>query len=73
MSSTVIEVYDVIQLGPEHHWGPLLCIVTEVRDWGVQCYALVPEKRGEQPGAMFLRVEYGKFERVGRAAWTRAE
>jgi hypothetical protein len=59
-------MHDVVQLAPDGRWGPLLCIVTDVREWGVQCYALIP---GE-PGPMYLRAELGTFERVGVAVWT---
>lgn len=63
-------------------WGPLLAIVSHVRNWGVECFVLVPseisaearlvlshpaEVRGASPGRMLLRVEWGEFERIGPA------
>lgn len=65
-----VAVNDVIQLDPEQiAWGPLFCIVTELKSWGVQCYAIHPEKRGEMPSRMFLRVKHGQYVRIGRAEW----
>lgn len=59
-------VNDVIQLDPAHcRWGPLLCIVDKVQDWGVRCYALVPGERG----SMYLNVNHGDYYVVGRAEW----
>lgn len=61
---------DVIQLDPDHcDWGPLLCIVDEVKAWGVSCYALHPDKRGEPPPRMFMRVDHGNYEVIGLAVW----
>jgi hypothetical protein len=63
-------VNDVIQLDPAHcEWGPLLCIVSVVKAWGVQCYAIVATKRGDPPEQMYLRVEHGHYVRIGRAEW----
>jgi hypothetical protein len=65
---------DVIQLDPtKNDWGPLLCIVDEVKSWGVRCYVLLPEKRGEPPGSMYLRVEVGTFVVIGPAEWAGAQ
>jgi len=66
----MVRINDVIQLDPaQNDWGPLLCIVSEVKSWGVQCYALVPEKRGELPGSMYLRMNTGMFQVIGHAEW----
>lgn len=67
-----INVYDVIQLDPSaNDWGPLLCIVTEVKPWGVQCYAMHVEERGKPPSAMFLRVKHDDYVRIGTAGWVK--
>jgi len=65
---------DVIQLDPDHSagWGPLLCIVDELRVGGVLCYALHAEKRGEPPSQMFLRVDHGGYVVIGKAQWVAA-
>ena len=61
---------DVIQLSPSFNdWGPLLCIVEEVKSWGVQCYALIPEKRNEVPSRMYLRVKHGQYVIIGPVVW----
>jgi hypothetical protein len=66
-----VKANDVIQLDPagELAWGPLLCVVEEVKPWGVKCYALIPTRRGEQPHMMWMRVEHGAYAVVGPAAW----
>lgn len=65
-----VQVNDVIQLDPLYcEWGPLLVIVTEVRTWGVQGFAMIPEERGKAPSAMFIRVQNGRFVRIGAAEW----
>jgi len=67
------KINDVIQLDPaQSTWGPLLCIVSEIKTWGVQCYALVPDRRDKPPSQMYLRVETGKFQVVGTAEWVLA-
>jgi hypothetical protein len=67
----MVKINDVIQLDPaQSPWGPLLCIVDEVKSWGVQCYALVPEHREEPPNRMYLRIEHGKYIEIGAAEWT---
>jgi hypothetical protein len=68
MSSEAIEPNDVIQLHLDaSDWGPMLCIVDEVRTWGVLAYFLVANERGTPPGAAYIRVDHGKYTRIGRA------
>lgn len=65
-------VGDVIQLDPAHcDWGPLLCIVDEVRSngRGVRCYNVYPEERGKLASAMYLHVKHGHYVVIGRAEW----
>jgi len=70
----MVKINDVIQLDPaQSPWGPLLCIVDEVKQWGVRCYALIPQERGTAPGSMYLRVEHGKFHIIGPAEWAGAQ
>lgn len=63
---------DVVQLDPEHHthhdgfWAGQLLIVTDVKSWGIQGYARVPE------GEAHYRAEHGTYLRVGAANWLRA-
>lgn len=67
-------VGDVIQLDPAHcDWGPLLCIVSEVKSWGVQCYAIYPEERGKPPSQMYLRPRHEHYVVIGRAEWAAKE
>ena len=65
-----VKVNDVIQLDPaQSPWGPLLCIVDEVKSWGVRCYVLLPDQRNAPPNRMYLRVEVGTFVVIGPAEW----
>jgi hypothetical protein len=69
----MVKINDVIQLDPaESPWGPLLCIVSEVKDWGVQCYAFVPTERNKPPGLMYLRVNHDKYTVIGPAEFAAA-
>lgn len=65
------EVGSVVQLDPQHcDWGAVFVIVTEVHNWHVGGYFLVPETRGEPPGRAFIRVSHGHYAVIGRAKWT---
>ena len=62
---------DVIQLDPEHcRWGPILCIVDEVRDWGVTCYSPYPSEKADE--VVPLRVQHGHYVIIGQAEWAMA-
>lgn len=60
---------DVIQLKPNHEWGPLLMIVDQVKAWGVRCYLETPVVRGGDANLFYLRVNYGEFVCIGPSAW----
>lgn len=61
----------IIQITDEtHHWYPALLIVDEVKSWGVQAYAIVPEG-GRSPKSTVvapIRIETGRFQVVGASA-----
>jgi len=64
-----ISVSNVIQLHPDYSdWGPLLCIVDRVYDWGVRAYWFVAEERGKPPGRAYIRVRHGEYDVIGYAA-----
>src|SRR5689334_7147801 len=52
-----------------HPWFPALLIVDEVKTWGVQAFAFIPESNvaGPAPRA-YNRLKTGSFEVVGQAA-----
>ena len=60
---------DIIQLDPElhtHHdgfWAGQLCIVDEVKAWGVICYTKTQRR------SAYYRAPKGTFAFVGRAKW----
>jgi len=61
---------DVVQITDrEHPWFPALMYVDEVKPWGIQACVLMPEgnAKGSHCSRAFNRLDWGKFERVGRA------
>lgn len=72
-----LTIGDVIQLDPRFScWGPALCIVEEVRAWGVLCFFFADFKRDESPAVgvvvvieAHLRVKHGEYARIGAATW----
>lgn len=65
---TGVQRNDVIQITEEGPWMGCLLQVEEVKDWGVKAYMVVPSK-----GTMYSRVEHGKYEVIGPAAWMQVE
>jgi hypothetical protein len=65
-----LQAGDIVQLDPEQSpWGPLLCIVTEVCEWGVKCFWLQADERDKPPLVCHYRAKTGTFEVVGSARW----
>lgn len=65
-----IAVHDVVQLIDEQHpWYPCLLLVTELKPWGVQAFACIPESNdgSTPPGMAFLRPRWAQIARVGPA------
>ena len=65
-------VGDIIQITDETHaWFPCLLIISDVKQWGVIAYITIPKSNdgSELPARAFNRLPYGKFERVGNAAY----
>lgn len=68
--STQAKVNDVVQIDPNHSaWGPVFVVVTEVKDWGIQGYFLVPQRRDQPPGVAYIRVEHAHYVIIGQAEW----
>lgn len=64
-----MEKGDIVQITSEtHHWFPCLIVVDEVKAWGIQGYALVPQDRGIPAAQAFIRLNSGEFEKVGQVA-----
>ena len=64
---------DVIQVDPEvAGFGACFAVVDEVRTWGVTASVFGPNGTRQGPASEYpVRLETGKFERVGRAVWLR--
>lgn len=62
---------DIVQITDESHpWFPCLLIVDEVKNWGVQAYAIVPKSNdnSELPAQAFNRLSFDIIEKVGHAS-----
>jgi hypothetical protein len=61
-------VRDVVQIDPasDERFGGCFLTVTEVHDWGVQGYVMVP---GADGGPAEYRAEWAQIARVGGAVW----
>lgn len=65
-----IQKGDIIQITKEDDpWFPALLIVGEVKPWGVQAYAILPQSNdgSEKPGDAYRRLKFELFEKVGEA------
>ncbi len=63
---------DIIQITDNTHaWFPCLLIVSEVKQWGVVAYGIIPKSNdGSKPVELaFNRLSYGVFEKVGTAVF----
>ena len=59
---------DVVQItNTDHHWFPALIVVSEVKSFGCQGYATVPDGGNKMAGTAYIRLETKDFERVGQA------
>ena len=61
-----IELYDVIQIKPEHKWAGCLAIVSEVKSFGCEAYVEVP-----QGGSAYIRLKKEDYVYVGKAEYVR--
>ncbi|MHB1909791.1 MAG: hypothetical protein ACYCQJ_13120 [Nitrososphaerales archaeon] len=59
---------DVIQIIEEGAWKGALLQVEEVKSWGVKAYLIMPTQ-----GTVYSRIEHGKYEVIGPAAWMQVE
>lgn len=62
---------DIIQITKEDDpWFPALLVVSEVKSWGVQAYAIVllSNDGSSKPGSAYRRLKPELYEKVGMAA-----
>jgi hypothetical protein len=69
---------DLIQVnedGPPN-WFRCILVVDEVKPWGVQAYAIIPQARDKVSADAFMRLEWNEFDILGAKslflAWGRA-
>lgn len=61
---------DIVQIVDEdHHWFPCLIVVDEVKSWGIQGYAMIPNNDpNTETSNAYIRLTEGQYQEVGRAA-----
>lgn len=65
---TDLETGDVIQItNAQHHWFPCLVIVSEVKSFGCQGYAMIPKNDGTPTRNAYIRLIKADYERIGKA------
>lgn len=62
---------DVVQQGHKEDSFFDYCFiqVTEVKEWGIQGFVCMPEKRGQLPGQAYTRAKWEDIEYVGKATF----
>jgi hypothetical protein len=58
---------DLIQVnedGPAN-WFRCILVVDEVKPWGVQAYAIIPQSRDKPSADAFMRLSWNEFETLG--------
>ena len=59
---------DIVQItNDDHKWFAVLIVVTEVRNWGIIGYALIPSN-DENYQSAYIRLNNDDFQVVGKAA-----
>jgi hypothetical protein len=58
---------DLIQVNEEGplNWFRCILVVDEVKSWGVQAYAIIPQARDKTSADAFLRLEWNEFDTLG--------
>jgi hypothetical protein len=67
---SAIAVHDIVQITDQAHpWFPCLLLVTEVKSWGIQGFAAIPQSNdgSTAPGQAFNRLRWEQIERIGPA------
>lgn len=58
---------DLIQVnedGPQN-WFRCILVVDEVKSWGVQAYAIIPQARDKCSADAFMRLSWSEFDTLG--------
>jgi hypothetical protein len=58
---------DLIQVNEEGpmNWFRCILIVDEVKSWGVQAYAIIPQARDKTSADAFMRLSWNEFDTLG--------
>lgn len=71
MNKQDLQVGDLVQINPEHIFGGMLLVITEVVNWGCEGYLMssynFDATRFE--GKAYLRCKWNDIEFVGRMYW----
>lgn len=68
-----LEPYDIVQVSPNYgnsNWQGCLVVVTEVKNWGIKGYVILPGDPERPAAPAYVRIETGGFEHTGgRVEW----
>jgi hypothetical protein len=58
---------DLIQVNEEGplNWFRVILVVDEVKPWGVQAYAIIPQARDKTSADAFMRLNWNEFDILG--------
>jgi hypothetical protein len=62
-----VEENDLIQVNEEGpmNWFRCILVVDEVKSWGVQAYAIIPQARDKTSADAFMRLKWSEFDTLG--------
>jgi hypothetical protein len=62
-----VEENDLIQVNEEGpmNWFRCILVIDEVKSWGVQAYAIIPQARDKTSADAFLRLHWNEFDTLG--------
>jgi hypothetical protein len=65
--SKQVAVSDLIQVNEEGpmNWFRCILVVDEVKSWGVQAYAIIPQARDKTSADAFMRLSWNEFDTLG--------
>ena len=71
MKAVDIQSGDIVQITDEgHHWFPALIVVDELKSFGCQGFAIIPNNRRDESSARaYIRLQSEQYERVGHCVF----
>ena len=65
--SKTVAANDLIQVNEDGpgNWFRCILVVDEVKGWGVQAYAIIPQARDKMSADAFMRLDWNEFDTLG--------